>query len=70
MGNPVEKPGLTNSFDPKKCVGMEAVIDTGGTVGAVPKRLVMELGLEKIEDGKVKCAEGRIERKKPMAWSD
>ena len=42
---------------------IEAVIDTGATMVVLPKSLVRELGLEKIEDVKVKYADGRVERK-------
>jgi clan AA aspartic protease len=64
MGKVIEKVRLTSLFDPKKSVEIEAVIDTGATMVVLPKNLVRELGLEKIEDVKVKYADGRVERKK------
>jgi clan AA aspartic protease len=63
MGKVIEKVKLTNLFDPKKSVEVEAVIDTGATMVVLPKNLVQELGLEKIEDVRVKYADGRVERK-------
>ena len=63
MGKVIEKVKLTNLFDPKKSVEVEAVIDTGATMVVLPKNLVNELGLEKIEDVRVKYADGRVERK-------
>jgi len=44
-------------------VEVEAVIDTGATMVVLPKNIVQELGLEKIEDVRVKYADGRVERK-------
>jgi clan AA aspartic protease len=63
MGKVIEKVKLTNLFDPTKSVEVEAVIDTGATMVVLPKNLVQELGLEKIEDVRVKYADGRVERK-------
>jgi len=63
MGKVIEKVKLTSFFDPKKSVEVEAVIDTGATMVVLPKNLVQELGLEKIEDVRVKYADGRVERK-------
>jgi len=48
---------------PKNSLEVEAVIDTGVKMVALPKNLVNELGLEKIEDVRVKYADGRIVRK-------
>jgi predicted aspartyl protease len=63
MGKVIEEVKLTSLFDPKKLVEVEAVIDTGATMVVLPKNLVNELGLEKIEDVRVKYADGRVERK-------
>jgi len=63
MGKLIEKVKLTSLFNPEKSVEIEAVIDTGVTMAVLPKNLVSELGLEKIEDMKVKYADGRVERK-------
>ncbi len=54
MGKIIEKVKLTSLFNPEKSVEIEAVIDTGATMVVLPKVLVRELGLEKIEDVKVK----------------
>jgi clan AA aspartic protease len=49
--------------DTKKSAEVEAVIDTGATRVVLPKNLVQERGLEKIEDVRVKYADGRVEKK-------
>jgi predicted aspartyl protease len=63
MGKVIEKVKLKSLFDPKKSVEVEAVIDTAATMVVLPKSLVKELHLEKVEDVKVKYANGRVERK-------
>jgi len=63
MGKVIEKVKLTSLLDPKKSVEIEAVVDTSATMVVLPKNLVRELNLEKIEDVKVKYANGRVERK-------
>ena len=63
MGKVVERVRLTSLFNPEKSVEIEAVIDTGATMVVLPKSLVRELGLEKIEDVKVKYADGGVEKK-------
>jgi len=63
MGKVIEKVKLTSLFDPKKSLEIEAVIDTGATMVVLPKSLVRNLDLKKIEDVKVKYADGRVERK-------
>jgi predicted aspartyl protease len=54
MGKVIEKVKLVNLFNPEKSVEIEAVIDTGATMVVLPKNLVRELNLEKIEDVKSK----------------
>jgi predicted aspartyl protease len=61
VGKVIEK--VTSLFDPKKSIEVEAVIDREATMVVLPKNLVQELGLEKIEDVKVKYADGRVGRK-------
>lgn len=63
MGKIIEKVKLTSLFDPKKSIEIEAVIDTGATMVVLPKSLVRALDLKKVEDVKVKYADGRVERK-------
>ena len=63
MGKVIERVRLTSLFNPEKSVEIEAVIDTGATMVVLPKNLVRELSLEKIEDVKVKYADGRVEKK-------
>jgi len=63
MGKVIERVRLTSLFNPENSVEIEAVIDTGATMVVLPKNLVRELSLEKIEDVKVKYADGRVEKK-------
>ena len=62
MGKVIERVRLTSLFNPEKSVEIGAVIDTA-TMVVLPKNLMRELGLEKIEDVKVKYADGRVEKK-------
>jgi len=59
----VEKVRLVNSFDPEKSIEVEAVIDTGATMIVLPKNWVETPGLKKVEDVKVKYADGSVEEK-------
>lgn len=63
MGKVVEKVRFVNSFDPEKSIEVEAVIDTGATMIVLPKNLVERLGLKKVEDVKVKYADGSVKEK-------
>jgi clan AA aspartic protease len=63
MGKIIEKVKLVSLSDPKKSVEVEAIIDAGATMMALPKSLVQELGLEKVEEVGVKYADGRVEKK-------
>jgi len=50
MGKVIEKVKITNLLDPTKSVEVEAVVDTGATMMVLPKDIVNQLGLEKIEE--------------------
>ena len=63
MGKVVEKVRFTNSFDPERSVEVEAVVDSGATIVVLPKSLVKMLGLKKVEDVKVKYADGSVKEK-------
>lgn len=63
MGKVVEKVRFTNSFDPERSVEVEAVVDSGATMVVLPKSLVKMLGLKKVEDVKVKYADGSVKEK-------
>jgi clan AA aspartic protease len=63
MGKMIEKVKLVSLSDPKKSVEVEAIVDAGATMMALPKSLVQELGLEKVEEVKVKYEDGRVEKK-------
>jgi len=60
MGKVIEKVKITNLLDPTKSVEVEAVVDTGATMLALPKDIVDQLGLEKIEEVKVKYADNHV----------
>jgi len=60
MGKVVEKVKITNLLDPTKSVEIEAVVDTGATMLALPQDIVDQLGLEKIEEVKVKYADNHV----------
>jgi hypothetical protein len=53
MGKVIEKVRLTNLFDPNKSVEIESFVDAGATMVVLPKKLIRDLGLEKIEDVKL-----------------
>lgn len=57
MGKVVEKVKLTSLFDPAKSVEVEAVVDTGAMMLVLPQNLIDELGLEKIDEVRVKYAD-------------
>ena len=59
----VEKVRFVNLFDPEKSIEVEAVIDTGATMIVLPKNLVETPCLKKVEDVKVKYADGSVEEK-------
>jgi clan AA aspartic protease len=63
LGKVVEKVRFTNSFDPERSVEVEAVVDSGATMVVLPKSLVKMLGLKKVEDVKVKYADGSVKEK-------
>ena len=48
----IEKVKVTNLFDPKKSIEVEAVIDTGATMLVLPKNIINELNLRKMREGK------------------
>ena len=50
------------SFQPR-VYKIGAVIDTDATMLVLPKNIVNKLGLKKVEDVKVKYANGRVEEK-------
>ncbi|MFZ8802648.1 MAG: retroviral-like aspartic protease family protein [Candidatus Calescibacterium sp.] len=63
MGKIIEKIKIASFFDPTKSLEIDAVVDTGATMLVLPKNIVEELGLKKIEEVKVKYADGRVEKK-------
>ena len=60
MGKAIEMAKITNLLDPTKSVEVEAVIDTGATMLVLPKDIVEELGLEKIEEARVRYADNHV----------
>lgn len=63
MGKVIEKVKLTNWFDSARSVEVEAVIDTGATMMVLPKDIVNNLGLQKMEEVKVRYANNHVETK-------
>jgi hypothetical protein len=63
VGKIIEKIKIASFFDPTKSLEIDAVVDTGATMLVLPKNIVKELGLKKIEEVKVKYADGRVEKK-------
>jgi len=59
----IEKVKITNSLNPEKSVEIESVIDTGATMVVLPRNVVDELGLRKVREVKVRCANNSIESK-------
>ena len=59
----IEKVKVTNLFDPKKSIEMEAVIDTGATMLVLPQNIINELNLRKMREVKVRCANSKTEIK-------
>ncbi|MEW6203418.1 MAG: aspartyl protease family protein [bacterium] len=63
MGKVIEKVKLSNIFDGKKSIKVDAVIDTGATLMTLPQNLVYELGLKKIREATVRYANNKREKK-------
>lgn len=63
MGKVIEKIKITNLFDSTKSMEVEAIVDTGATMLTLPEDMVNELGLNKVEEVKVKYANNHIETK-------
>jgi len=60
MGKVVETVKITNLLDPTKSVEVEAVVDTGAMMMVLPKNIVSQLGLERIEEVRVRYADNRV----------
>jgi len=63
VGKVIERIKLTNAFDPSRTEEVSAVIDTGATMLVLPQDLVGRLGLRKIRDARVRCANREVEVK-------
>lgn len=59
MGRVMEKIKLSNFVDPEKSVEVEALVDTGAMMLVLPRNIVDELGLRKIEERTVRYADNR-----------
>lgn len=57
MGKITEIVKITNLLKPEKSVEVEAVIDTGATMLVLPKNVVNQLELDKIEEVRVRYAD-------------
>lgn len=63
MGKVVEKIKLTSFLDSAKNAEVEAVVDRGATMLALPRELIDGLNLRKIRDAKVRYANNKVESK-------
>ncbi len=63
MGKVVEKVKIANLLDPTKSVTVKAIVDTGATLLVLPSDIVDNLGLEKVEEVRVKYANNHVETK-------
>lgn len=63
MGKVIEKIKLTNIFDPSKFVEIDAVIDSGATMLALPQDVVDKLALQKDREVRVRYANNHGEDK-------
>ena len=60
-GKVIEKVKVTNLFDLKKSIEVEAVIDTGATMLVLPQNIINELNLRKMREVKVRYANSKTE---------
>ncbi|MCI0690572.1 hypothetical protein L0337_01045 [candidate division KSB1 bacterium] len=63
MGKVIEKIKLTNIFDPSKFVEIDAVIDSGATMLALPQDVVDKLALQKDREVRVRYVNNHSEGK-------
>ncbi len=63
MGKVIAKIKLTNIFDPSKMVEIDAVIDSGATMLALPQNVVDSLSLQKDREVRVRYANNHEEAK-------
>jgi len=63
MGKVIEPVKLTSLFNPHKSVVVEAVVDTGATMMVLPRDIVSDLGLEKVEEVRVRYANNQVDTK-------
>jgi predicted aspartyl protease len=63
MGKVIEKIKLTNIFDPSKVVEIDAVIDSGATMLALPQDVIEQLALQKDRKVRVRYANNHSEDK-------
>ena len=63
MGKVIEKVKITSVLDPSKSIELDAVIDTGATITALPQNIVVALGLKKIRKVKVRYANNETQSK-------
>ena len=63
MGKVVERVKITNVFEPRKSVEIDALIDTGATMVVLPQDIVRALGLRRVREVKVRYANNKVEMK-------
>ncbi len=60
MGKVIEKLKLNNFSDPSKTVEIDAIIDSGATMLALPQNVIEQLDLRKVRDVKVRYANNHV----------
>ncbi|MFQ5628046.1 MAG: hypothetical protein ACE5I1_04730 [bacterium] len=63
MGKVIEKVKLTNFVDPSKSVEIDAVIDSGATMLALPQDIIDRLALRKEREVRVRYADNHADDK-------
>jgi predicted aspartyl protease len=63
MGKVIERIKIQNLLDPAKQVELDAVVDTGATLLALPLNLVGQLGLQKFREVTMRYANNHTEKK-------
>jgi predicted aspartyl protease len=63
MGKVIEKLKLTNAFEPRRTVIIDAVVNTGATMLVLPLAVARKLKLRKMRTAGVRYADGRTSTK-------
>lgn len=61
MGRILQRIKLANLFNPTLTMELDAMVDTGATMLALPQESIDKLGLKKLRDARVRYADSRVE---------